>query len=155
MKIEGRFLDDVKTEKGLAFFKDMYETTPEQMMEDYDLNRVTMLTTKEVKYIVFIEPDSTHINMKFTLELEGDYAVVYAQEGLEECGVFNTDGIAFMGIYETGEKLKLFSIENSPYDLTEDDLEEVAEYEGLTVEEVLALVAPDATISNTKFVAQL
>lgn len=155
MKIEGRFLDDVKTEKGLAFFKDMYETTPEQMMEDYDLNRVTILTTKEVKYIVFVEPESTHINMKFTLEHDGDYAVVYAQEGLDDCGVFNTDGIAFMGVYATGEPLKLFSIENSPYDLSEDDLEELAEQEDMTIADILYMVAEDATVSNTKFVAQL
>jgi len=155
MQIEGKWLDDVKTEKGLDFFKMMYETTPEQMMEDYDLNRVTVLTTKEVKYIVFIEPESTAINMQFTLEYDGDYAVVYAQEGLDECGVFNTDGIAFMGVYSTGEPLKLFSIENSPYDLTEDDLEELAEQEDMTVADILALVADDATVSNTKFVAQL
>lgn len=155
MQIKGKWLDDVKTEKGLAYFKDMYETTPEQMMEDYDLNRVTMLTTKEVKYIVFIEPDGTYVNMKFTLEHDGDYAVVYAQEGLESYGVFNTDGIAFMGIYATGEPLKLFSIENSPYDLSEDDLEELAEQEDMTIADILALVAEDATVSNTKFVAQL
>lgn len=155
MQIEGRFLDDVRTEKGLAFFNEIYETTPDQMMEDYDTNRVTILTTKEFKYIVFVEPDSTHINMKFTLEHDGDYVLVYAQEGLERCGVFNTDGIAFMGVYAAGQSFKLFSVENSPYDLDGDDISFAAELDDTTVEAFLASVGDDATVDNTKFVAQL
>lgn len=150
MQIKGKWLDDVKSEKGLAYFEDMYETTPAQMMEDYDTNRVTIMTSDYVKYIAFIESDGTQINMLFTLDGEDDYVAVYAQEGLESCGVFNTDGIAFMSAGD-----KLFSIENSPYDVAGDDLEEMAEQEDVTVDYILSLVAPDATLQNTRFVAQL
>lgn len=155
MQIDSDFLADVKSKQGLDFFKMMYETTPEQMIEDYDLNRVTVLTPNDFKYIVFIEPDGSYINMKFTLDHAGDEVVVYAQEGLDDYGVFNTDGIAFMGVYVTGQPLKLFAIENSPYDFGEDDIREAAEYEETTVEAILAKVANDATLTNTKFVAQL
>lgn len=155
MKIEGRFLDDVKTEKGLAFFKDIYETTPEQMMEDYDTNRVTFITHNEYKYVAFLEYDGT-VNHLFKLEDENDSIIVHAQDGLEECGVFNTDGIAFMYVNSAfnGEQ-KLFSIENSPYDLSNEDIEELSMQEDFTIEALLASVGEDATLQNTKFVAQL
>lgn len=154
MQIEGRFLDDVRTEKGLAFFKDMYETTPEQMMEDHDTNRVTFITRNEFKYIVFLEYDGT-INHQFKLERDSDSIIVHAQDGLEECGVFNTDGIAFMYVYSGGEEQMLYSVENSPYDLSNEDIEELSMQEDFTVEGLLASVGEDATVSNTKFVAQL
>ena len=155
MKIEGRWLDDVKTEKGLAYFKDMYETTPEQMMEDYETKRVTMLTISDTKYIVFVDGESTDINMKFTLENEHDIFLIHAQEGLQDYGVFNTDGIAFMYAYAGGESPRLDSIENSPYDLSIIDIENAVDQDDTTIEAFLLSVGDDATLSNTKFVAQL
>lgn len=154
MQIKGFWLDDVKTENGLAYFNDLYDTTPEQMMEDYDTNRVTFLTHNEFKYVVFLEYDGT-INHQFKLEDDNDSIIVHAQDGLEECGVFNTSGIAFMYVYSVGEEQKLFSVENSPYDMSNEDIEELSMQENFTVEALLASVGEDATLENTKFVAQL
>lgn len=154
MQIKGFWLDDVKSENGLAYFNDLYDTTPEQMMEDYDTNRVTFLTHNEYKYVVFLEYDGT-INHQFKLEDDNDSIIVHAQDGLEECGVFNTDGIAFMYVYSDGEEQRLYFIDNSPYDLSEQDIIDLSMQEDFTVEWLLTSVGEDATLENTKFVAQL
>lgn len=151
MNIQGTTLYDVNTQIHLDFFQEMYDTTPHQMMEDYDTNRVTMITSDDLKYIVFIEPDLEFVNMVFTLDKRNDCVFVFAQEGLDDEGVFNTDGIAFMRVESEKHKPKLYVIENSPYDVSEEDFEDY----DVDVAILLKSIGNDATFENTKFVAQL
>lgn len=154
MQIKGKWLDDVRTEDGLSYFFDIYDHEPEKMMVDYETTRQTWINQNDFKYIVFLEYDGT-INQQFTLEDETDIVCVHAQEGLEDCGVFNTCGIAFMYVYSDGEEQSLYFIDNSPYDLSKEDIKELSMQEDFTIEALFASVGDDATFENTKFVAQL
>lgn len=154
MQIKGFWLDDVRTERGLSNFIYIYDRDPEKIMVDYETTRQTWINQNDFKYIVFLEYDGT-INHQFTLDESTDSVCVHAQEGLEECGVFNTDGIAFMYVYSDGEEQSLYFIDNSPYDLSAHDIEELAMQEDFTIEWLLTSVGEDATLKNTKFVAQL
>lgn len=154
MQIDGFWLDDVRTDSGLNYFLEIYESTPEVMMIDYETTRQTWITKDDFKYIAFLEYDGT-INHLFTLDEDTDTVCVHAQEGLEEYGVFNTDGIAFMYVYSDGEEQNLYFVDNSPYDLCNEDIEELSMQEDFTIEALLKSIGDDATLKNTKFVAQL
>lgn len=154
MQIDGFWLDDVRTDSGLNYFLEIYESTPEVMMIDYETTRQTWITKDDFKYIAFLEYDGT-INHLFTLDEDTDTVCVHAQEGLEEYGVFNTDGIAFMYVYSDGEEQNLYFVDNSPYDLCNEDIEELSMQEDFTIEALLKSIGDDATLENTKFVAQL
>lgn len=121
MLITGNWLDRVDTRVSVAKFQDMYICTPDQMIKVHELERIKV--PEHIKLIVF-PCEYTEAKVQQTFELtEGDELYCWS----EGCygTVFNTSGIAFMELEREGVVLARWSLENSPYEMNDDDLEEI------------------------------
>ena len=136
MKVIGKWLTETTNESELKWFVDLYEMTPEQIIEDYKLEQ--HIVNPEIRAIVFPEYDGT-INQMFILE-PNDMVIVWG-EGCHDT-FFNTDGIAFMELHRDQQLVAQWAMDNSPYEMNDDDLEE-CEFdmsklpEGITREQVI------------------
>ena len=120
MKVIGKWLTETSKESDLKWFVDLYEKTPEQIIDDYELEQ--HIVNPEIKAIVFPEYDGT-INQMFIIEPD-DLVIVWAQGRCDS--IFNTDGIAFIELHEreSGKLRFQWAMDNSPYEMNDDDLEE-------------------------------
>lgn len=119
MLIIGLWLDRVDTTTGVAQFQDMYEKTPDEMIKIYELERIKV--PEKIKLIVFpCEYAKDKVQQIFQLT-EGDEVYCWS-EGCHDT-VFNTCGIAFMELEREGVVLARWSLENSPYEMNDEDLE--------------------------------
>lgn len=110
----------VDSEEGLKRFQELYDSTPEEIIRDYELSHETLLTCDYKPHIVFVDYDG-EIYQSFSLQ-EGDTIVVCAEERLRDMDlIFNTSGMAFFYFFKQGVKKALFCVTDSPYDLTADD----------------------------------
>lgn len=118
MKVHGKWLTQTTDAKQLEWFVDLYEMTPEQIIKDYKLE--VRSVPENIKLIVFPEYDGS-INQIFEIE-DGDMIFVW---GGGCCGtIFNTDGIAFMDLVRDDKVIAQWVMDNSPYEMNDDDLEE-------------------------------
>ena len=165
MKIYGRGLLDVKTEKDAAWFLDMYEQSHWQNIVDYRTFRITRLDlSSKYKYVAVIEAGGG-VNRLIKLEHERDPIDFYAQPGLEEFGYSNISGIGYMRCYEFDGKydyteLAMFCLDNSPYDMdkTNEDWAYVMEDSGQEIADDLNRLlgeGHDCTLENTLYITQL
>lgn len=121
MLISGLWLDRVDSVAGVARFQDMYDKTPDDIIRIYELERIKI--PEQIKLIVFpCEYSKDKIQQTFQLA-EGDEVYCWS----EGCygTVFNTSGIAFMELERDGIVLARWSLENSPYEMSDEDLEEI------------------------------
>lgn len=136
MKIYGKWLTQTDTVSGRNYFEDMYEMTVQDLILDYKLDRRAFPEGKNV--LVLLEYDGL-INQAFIFE-EGDEVFVWGQGCCDT--VFNTDGIAVMEVFNQGDKLGEWVLDNSPFELSDDDVVE-AEFdhshlpEGIKYEQVV------------------
>lgn len=136
MKVIGKWLTETSNEEDLKWFVDLYEKTPQQIILDYELTPRTV--PANIKLIVFPEYDG-EINQMFELE-PNDMVIVWG-EGCWDT-VFNTSGIAVMELHRDQQLVSQWTIENSPYEMNDEDLEEI-EFdmsklpEGITREQVI------------------
>lgn len=121
MKVIGKWLTETSKESDFKWFVDLYEKTPEQIIKDYELER--FVVPEHIKAIILPEYDGD-INQIFIIE-DGDEVVVLAQGRCDS--IFNTDGIAFMELHDkaTGKMRFQWTLDNSPYEMNDDDLEEI------------------------------
>ena len=119
MKVIGDWLTKTSSVEGLKYFEMLYETTPEQVIKDYELEK--FVVPEHIKAIVCPEYDGT-INQVFIIEPD-DLVIVWAEGCCDT--IFNTDGMAFMDLYRNGEHIARWCMDNSPYEMNEQDLEEV------------------------------
>lgn len=120
MKVIGKWLTQTSTIEGLKFFEMLYEMKPEQVIKDYELERFVI--PEHVKAIVLPEYNGD-INQTFIIERElGDEVIVLSGGCCDT--IFNTDGMAFMDLFRNGEHLSRWVLDNSPYEMNDDDLEE-------------------------------
>jgi len=167
MRVIGDWLTNVATDSGLEYFVDQYEMTPARFILACDLTRITRIGfgakngLEKIKYIAFLEYDGEP-NQIITLDLdEGDRAYVYAEKRLEGFPPFNSSGSAFLDVHSEGEPVKSYHIDNSPWQLHEDDVEwyDIDEEDG--VDGVISRIVhqydeiTDMTLENTIFVRQL
>lgn len=121
MLITGLWLDRVDTIVGVVKFQDMYEKTPDEIIKIYELERIKV--PDQIKLIVFpCEYAKDRIQQTFQIQ-EGDEVYCWS-EGCWDT-VFNTSGIAFMELEREGVVLARWSLENSPYEMNDEDLEEI------------------------------
>lgn len=121
MVIVGLFLDRVDSESGLNSFTNLYDMTPDQIIKDYELSRIKV--PEHIKLIVFpCEYSKDKVQQIFQLT-EGDEVYCWS-EGCHDT-VFNTSGIAFMELERDGVVLARWSLENSPYEMNDEDLEDI------------------------------
>lgn len=121
MVIVGLFLDRVDSESGLNSFTNLYDMTPDQMIKVHELERIKV--PDHIKLIVFpCEYSKDKVQQIFQLT-EGDEVYCWS-EGCHD-SVFNTSGIAFMELERDGVVLARWSLENSPYEMNDEDLEEI------------------------------
>lgn len=121
MIIKGKWLDRVDTVVGCAGFQDMYVCTPDTMIEVHELSRIKV--PENIKLIVFpCEYSKDKLQQTFQLE-DGDEVYCWS-EGCYDT-VFNTSGIAFMELEREGVLIARWSLEDSPYEMNEEDLEEI------------------------------
>lgn len=119
MKVIGKWLTETTNEPERKWFIDLYEMTPEQIIMDYELEQ--HIVNPEIRAIVFPEYDGT-INQMFILE-PNDMVIVWAQGRCDS--IFNTDGIAFMELHDRNGNMRFqWAMDNSPYEMNDDDLEE-------------------------------
>ena len=120
MKVIGKWLTETSDDKDYRWFFDLYEMTPEQIIKGYELER--FVVPENIKAIVFPEYDG-EVMQTFIIE-DGDEVVVWADGRCDT--IFNTDGIAFMELHARGvDKMRFqWAIDNSPYEMNDDDLEE-------------------------------
>jgi hypothetical protein len=137
MKVIGKWLTETTSDEGLQYFRDLYDQTPSQMIGDYELEQ--HIVNPEIKAIIFPEYDG-EINQMFLIDPE-DLVIVWAQGCCDS--VFNTDGIAFMELHDRNGNMRFqWAMDNSPYEMNDDDLEE-CEFdmsklpEGITREQVI------------------
>ena len=137
MKVIGKWLTETSKESELKWFVDLYEMTPEQIIKDYKLERFVI--PENIKAIVFPEYDG-EVNQTFIIE-DGDEVIVWSGGCCDT--IFNTDGIAFMELHDRNGNMRFqWAMDNSPYEMNDDDLEEV-EFdmsklpEGITREQVI------------------
>lgn len=121
MIIKGKWLDRVDTVDGITEFQDMYTCTPDRMIELYELSRIKV--PECIKLIVFpCEYSKDKVQQTFQLE-DGDEVYCWS-EGCYDT-VFNTSGIAFMELEREGVIIARWSLEDSPYEMNNEDLEEI------------------------------
>lgn len=118
MKVIGKWLTETSKESDRKWFIDLYEMTPEQIIKDYELEQ--HIVNPEIKAIVFPEYDG-EINQMFIIE-PGDLVIVWAQGRCDS--IFNTDGIAFMEHHRDQKLVAQWAMDNSPYEMNDEDLEE-------------------------------
>lgn len=119
MKVIGKWLTETTTDEGLKFFEMMYEMTPAECIKRYELERIAV--PEHIKAIVCPEYDGT-VNQMFLLE-DGDEVFAWS-EGCYDT-VFNTCGIAFMELVRDDILIAQWTLDNSPYEMNDDDLEEI------------------------------
>lgn len=143
MLIKGKWLDQVYTGSGLNSFTNLYDSTPDQIIKDYELSRIKV--PDSIKLIVFpCEYSKDKVQQTFQLE-DGDSVYCWS-EGYYDT-VFNTSGIAFMELERDGILLCRWSLENSPYEMNDEDLEEI-EFD-------MSVLPEGITRDQTIFVQQL
>jgi hypothetical protein len=154
MQVFGNWLTNCATQDGAEFFLSLYDMTAQQMIEHYELENNATLTKDDVQAIVILESDSD-VNQVFVLE-DGDKVCVYAEGCCDT--IFNTDGFAFMEVWNSGVLSGLYAIDNSPYQLVDacdmadnEDIDFTDLKEHLLKEYNLSRV----TFENTIFIRQL
>lgn len=120
MIIKGKWLDRVDGDNATHFI-DMYNMTPDALIVAYQLERIKV--PSNVKLIAFpCEYSKDKLQQLFVIEPHDE---VYCwSEGCHGT-VFNTSGIAIMELERHGDVIARWSLENSPYEMDEDDLEEI------------------------------
>jgi hypothetical protein len=157
MYIIGKWCPRVDSGKGLEYFKSLYKTTYQEMIRKYRLDHITELTNKTISFLVFPEYDGD-INQIFVLQDE-DTVKVYSEGRLSDEGrIFNTDGMAFFTLIKEEKEIATWCVENSPYDLTDEDFDELDKPTLLnTIRKSLKANNLDFEVTNTNvlFVRQL
>lgn len=161
MRILGKWLTRVDTPEGRELFKQLYDKDFYEMMIRHDVTHISHIFPDIIRHVVFVEYDGT-FNQVFSLD-DGDHLLVYSDGCMSDKGChFNTDGIAFFCLVRGGEIIGWYSVENSPYDLCEDDWDLDDSCEELTVQLRAMLDVYDypdttkvVTNSNVLFVRQL
>jgi hypothetical protein len=163
MKVMGKKLLRVDTPEGKIDFQKRYGISAWQVIVDYDLETLHLRASDTLKHIAVMGHKSS-IAQTFTLGLH-DHLIVYSEQCHDR--IFNTDGMAFMRLLrddrdDPEETVAMWCLENSPYDLMEEDL---ARKEGCNkaqdmVDKVNARfisyqLPGDATLTNTVFVQML
>lgn len=121
MIVNRKWLDRVDGKENIKEFADAYDMTPDSMIVVYELERIKV--PDNIKLIVFpCEYSKDKFQQTFQIE-DGDEVYCWS----EGCygTVFNTCGIAFMELEREGEVIARWVIENSPYEMTDDDLEDI------------------------------
>lgn len=162
----GKWLRRVDTPEGSKEFQELYDHSYQEYIRNYELDYVTKLTVNNYPYVVFIESDGD-FNQVFILGKE-DQLYVFSDGCMAKEGrVFNTDGMAFVRLNRDNKFLGTFSVENSPYDMEENDSD--WEYFEITKEAIMKKLNDiladrnideththgEATLKNTLFVRQL
>jgi hypothetical protein len=91
----------------------------QDVVQAYDLEEVTTFTFNKIRNIVVLEIANGGINQVLSLENEDETFTIF---GDGRCGgIFNTDGAAFIQYKKGGVERAVFMIDNSPYDVSEED----------------------------------
>lgn len=149
MIVQGDALIETSIEKERIFFEDLYEITVPDLIKDYELTRFEI--DPKIKAFAFMEYDMEAV--KIIRLQEGDKAVVFG-EGCYNLP-FNTCGMAVLEVYSAAGFNHQWVVENSPYQMQEDDceFEEAGKYpeDIIAYEPILNGLEPDEVI----FVRQL
>ena len=157
MYVIGKWCTRVDSGKDVEYFKSLYKSTYQEIIKRYRLDHITELTNKNITFLVFPEYDGA-VNQIFVLQ-DGDTVKVYSEGRLADEGrIFNTDGMAFFSLIKEGKETATWCVDNSPYDLTDDDFDELDKPTLLnTVRESLKANNLDFEVTDTNvlFVRQL
>lgn len=156
MRVIGQWLDRVDTHEGYKEFENSYDMSYFEAIVQHELFNITRMQAKDKRHIVFLEHDGD-FNQILTLD-DGD--LVYVYNDIEDT-VFNSDGFAFIRVFNDSNDIGAFSVENSPYDMTPEEIQKDMDVDP---EEILVnlnkklkenSVEHIATFENTLFVCQL
>ncbi|MNJ90399.1 hypothetical protein D3C87_79950 [compost metagenome] len=109
----------VDTEEGAKKFEDLYEMSHYKMMVEYEVFHITRVFPKQYQHIAFVESDGD-VNCVYTLK-ENEHLMVYSDGCMGDDAVFNTDGIAFVSLIRDCKQVAMWSVDQSPYDYTEEE----------------------------------
>lgn len=158
MIIIGNWLKRVDTVEGRAKFKGTYDVDYFEYMIEHQVTHITRLFAPKTAHVVILEYDGS-MNQIFSLSSQ-EHLEVHSHSSVSDKRVFNTDGMAFMRLIRDCEVKGTFCLENSPFDMEEDDWQYM-EYSKEKVFEKLNALLSDrnaeftATEDNTIFVRQL
>lgn len=159
MLIIGNWLKRVDTEEGRAKFKGTYDMDYFEYMIEHDVTYVTRLFAPKIAHVVILEYDGG-INQVFSLTSK-EHLEVYSSGCMSDKErVFNTDGMAFMRLVRDCKVQGTFCLENSPFDMEEDDWEHMDSSKEEVFEKLNTMLSTrnaefSATPENTIFVRQL
>lgn len=150
--------------EGKKHFEALYGQSVWQNIVDYELEANHLVMSDTFRYIAVVDGWGK-ILQTFVME-DKDYLIVYSSEGNAEDGcIFNSDGMAYMRLFQKDEReksLAMWCLQNSPYDLTLEDLERMSQnkdaHEMATKVNAILLahqLPTDASLDNTVFVQML
>lgn len=118
MKINGSWLTCTTDGEDLDYFFELYDMYPQNVIADYELQK--HIVPPNIKAVIVLEYDGS-INQSFIKEHD-DMFIVWADGRCDT--IFNTDGIAFLEWHKDQQLVKQWALDNSPFEMNDDDLEE-------------------------------